>query len=201
MSMKIILDMLLLAAFLTTLLGARVVSDSSNKADRLGALLIFILPCLLVAILLAVAASKGMLNFVPGGRWAQFAAALGVVVALGTAFAVYVSPPESTLWTPISFVVPYLILIGCLAVIHASDVPGLRDSVRHEETGLLVPYDDVDACAAALRRLLTDDPTWDRLRAGAMRWAAGFAWDAVTDQMQAVIERVAAGAESARGGS
>jgi len=74
----------------------------------------------------------------------------------------------------------------------ASDVPGLRDSVRHESTGLLVPHGDVDALAASLIRVLTDEGTWERLRDGALVWAANYTWDGVTDQMQAVIERVAA---------
>jgi hypothetical protein len=32
--------------------------------------------------------------------------------------------------------------------------------------------------------------TWRRLRAGALAWAARFGWDAITDQVEAVIERV-----------
>lgn len=78
----------------------------------------------------------------------------------------------------------------------ASDVPGLRDSVRHEDTGLLVPHGNVEACAWALARVLTDDALWTRLRSGALRWAANYTWDAVTDQMEAVIERTMA--EAAR---
>ncbi|HBT62661.1 MAG TPA: glycosyltransferase family 1 protein, partial [Elusimicrobia bacterium] len=38
----------------------------------------------------------------------------------------------------------------------AADVPGCRDIVRHEETGLLVPPRDGRALAAALRRLIED---------------------------------------------
>lgn len=38
----------------------------------------------------------------------------------------------------------------------ATDVPGCRDVVCHGETGLLVPPRDVDALAAALRRLIED---------------------------------------------
>jgi glycosyltransferase involved in cell wall biosynthesis len=38
----------------------------------------------------------------------------------------------------------------------ASDVPGLARAVRHDETGLLVPEDDVHAYAAAMERLAVD---------------------------------------------
>ncbi|MCI0433244.1 MAG: glycosyltransferase family 4 protein, partial [Gemmatimonadetes bacterium] len=63
----------------------------------------------------------------------------------------------------------------------ASDSPGLRDSVLHEETGLLVPHGDVSALAAALRRLLEDHASRHRLGEGARRFALGFAWAASAD--------------------
>jgi glycosyltransferase involved in cell wall biosynthesis len=50
----------------------------------------------------------------------------------------------------------------------------------------------VEACATAILRLLIDDPTWHHLRTGAIAWAARFSWDAVTDEVEAVVERVAA---------
>ena len=37
-----------------------------------------------------------------------------------------------------------------------TDVPGCRDLIRHEETGLTVPYGDGTALAGAIRRLLDD---------------------------------------------
>lgn len=40
-----------------------------------------------------------------------------------------------------------------------TDVPGCREVIRHEETGLLVEVDDADAVASALCRLLAD-PHW-----------------------------------------
>jgi glycosyltransferase involved in cell wall biosynthesis len=39
-----------------------------------------------------------------------------------------------------------------------TDVPGCRDLIRHEETGLLVPFGDTAALASAIARLLTDRP-------------------------------------------
>ncbi|MBI3982483.1 MAG: glycosyltransferase family 4 protein [Gemmatimonadetes bacterium] len=60
----------------------------------------------------------------------------------------------------------------------ASDSPGLRESVRHEETGLLVPHGDARALADALMRLTGDTPLVTRLGRGARRFAEQFSWDA-----------------------
>ena len=59
----------------------------------------------------------------------------------------------------------------------ASDSPGLRESVRHGRTGLLVPHGDVGALEGALIRLLTDDAGWASLGRAGMEWAAEFHWD------------------------
>ena len=49
----------------------------------------------------------------------------------------------------------------------ATDVGAIADVVRPEETGLLVPAEEPDALAGALRRVLTDRPLADRLRQAA----------------------------------
>jgi glycosyltransferase involved in cell wall biosynthesis len=59
----------------------------------------------------------------------------------------------------------------------ASDSPGLRESVVHERTGLLVPHGDVEALAAALRRLARDEALVERLGAEGARFARTFSWD------------------------
>jgi glycosyltransferase involved in cell wall biosynthesis len=64
----------------------------------------------------------------------------------------------------------------------AADSPGLRDSVRHEETGLLVPCDDPPALAAALARLVADPALVARLGAGGRAFATGLSWDAAAAQ-------------------
>lgn len=66
---------------------------------------------------------------------------------------------------------------ACGTAVVAADSPGLRDSVRRDETGLLVPYGDDAALAAALARVLGDAPLRDRLAAAGVRWASGFRWD------------------------
>jgi glycosyltransferase involved in cell wall biosynthesis len=64
----------------------------------------------------------------------------------------------------------------------AADSPGLRDSVRHEETGLLVPRDDPSALAAALLRLAADPALVARLGAGGRAFAATLSWDDAATQ-------------------
>lgn len=66
---------------------------------------------------------------------------------------------------------------ACGTAVLAADSPGLRDSVRRDETGLLVPWGDDAALAAALERLLGDAALRERLAAAGVRWAAGFRWD------------------------
>jgi glycosyltransferase involved in cell wall biosynthesis len=65
---------------------------------------------------------------------------------------------------------------ACGTAVVAADSPGLRDSVKRDVTGLLVPFDDVEALAAALIRVLTDPALRDRLATGGIEWAARFTW-------------------------
>jgi alpha-1,3-rhamnosyl/mannosyltransferase len=59
--------------------------------------------------------------------------------------------------------------------------------------GLLVPPDDVDALADALRRLALDDAWRARLRAQGLAHAARFSWEATARQTDAVYHEVARG--------
>jgi glycosyltransferase involved in cell wall biosynthesis len=64
----------------------------------------------------------------------------------------------------------------CGLPVVASDRPGLRDSVRHGETGELVPWGDERAMADAALSLLRDQARWTARSEAARRWAAGFSW-------------------------
>ncbi|HSM04821.1 MAG TPA: glycosyltransferase family 4 protein [Longimicrobiales bacterium] len=81
----------------------------------------------------------------------------------------------------------------------ASDAPGLRDSVRDGETGLLAPHGDVPALAAALGRLLDDPDVRQRMGAAARSFALGFSWERTADAMEAIL--VQAAASTLSGGS
>ena len=66
---------------------------------------------------------------------------------------------------------------ACGTAVVAADSPGLRDSVRRDETGLLVRYDDDAALSGALTRVLTEADLRERLAAAGVAWAGRFRWD------------------------
>jgi glycosyltransferase involved in cell wall biosynthesis len=78
----------------------------------------------------------------------------------------------------------------------ASDAPGLRDSVRHGETGFLAPPGDVDAFAARIAELLTDDALAQRMSESALAWSRNFDWDVAAQGMAEEIEAARAGGKS-----
>lgn len=69
----------------------------------------------------------------------------------------------------------------------ASDSPGLRDSVKHGETGLLVPHGDVEALAAALHGLLADPDRLEAMGRRARSFAEGFSWDESARRTEAIL--------------
>jgi glycosyltransferase involved in cell wall biosynthesis len=71
----------------------------------------------------------------------------------------------------------------------ASDVDGLRDSVRDGQTGLLAPYGDVDAFTDAIGRFLEDDAFSLEMSRGALRWSRQFDWDVAASEMGEAIDR------------
>lgn len=66
---------------------------------------------------------------------------------------------------------------ACGTPVVATDVPGLCDSVKNGETGLLVPFGDAKAFAAALGRLLSDPVLKARMRESGLAWAARHTWE------------------------
>lgn len=66
---------------------------------------------------------------------------------------------------------------ACGTAVIASDAPGLRDSVRRDETGLLVPYDDTAALTEAIVRVAGDPRLRERFETAGIAWAARFRWD------------------------
>jgi len=67
---------------------------------------------------------------------------------------------------------------ACATPSLASASPGLRDSVRHGETGYLVPHGDVDALAARMLELAGDPALVARLGGAARHFAEGLSWEA-----------------------
>ncbi|MCK4242803.1 MAG: glycosyltransferase family 4 protein [Dehalococcoidia bacterium] len=79
---------------------------------------------------------------------------------------------------------------GCGTPAIAYDVPGLRDSIRDGETGLLVPSSDIEGLAEAIIKLLTDAELRERLGRNALDWASSFGWDRSAEEYMTVITGV-----------
>jgi glycosyltransferase involved in cell wall biosynthesis len=72
----------------------------------------------------------------------------------------------------------------------ASNSPGIRESVKHGETGFLVPHGDVAAMAACMRRLSGERTLVEHLGVAARRFAEGFTWANAADQTEAHLREV-----------
>jgi glycosyltransferase involved in cell wall biosynthesis len=76
----------------------------------------------------------------------------------------------------------------------ASESPGLRDSVRHGETGFLVPHGDVAGLAARMVEL-ADSPTLvARLGEQARRFAEGLTWERTAAETERHLSDIIGGA-------
>ena len=69
----------------------------------------------------------------------------------------------------------------------AADVPGLRDSVKDGETGFLFEHGNIDQLSEQLIRILTDQALQEKLRRGALEWAANFSWDKAARKFENII--------------
>ena len=80
-------------------------------------------------------------------------------------------------------------LLGTTTI--ASDSPGLRDAVRHDVTGILVPHEDVDALTAAMRRMALEPLYATQLGEAARVHAHTFTWDAAADAFEELLRGAA----------
>jgi len=74
----------------------------------------------------------------------------------------------------------------------ASDAPGLRDSVRHGETGWLAPIGDIPAFSERIAALLSADEQAEAMAVRAVGWARRFDWDIASREMETAIARARA---------
>ncbi len=80
---------------------------------------------------------------------------------------------------------------ACGVPVIGADVPGLRDSIKDEETGLLYRYGDIEALTALLFRFYGNENLRNTLSKNAQKWAAGFDWDdAAADFLKAIDDTV-----------
>lgn len=82
---------------------------------------------------------------------------------------------------------------ACGTAVVASDVAGLRDSVRDGATGRLVPWNDPTALAENVIELLHAPGERRRLESAAVRWASQFDWQSCAGRWLEIIEARRAG--------
>ena len=75
----------------------------------------------------------------------------------------------------------------------ASDSPGLRDSVRHMETGYLVPHGDVHALSARMLELAGNPALVAQLGAAARRFAERLSWERAAAETERHLQDIIAG--------
>jgi hypothetical protein len=81
----------------------------------------------------------------------------------------------------------------------ACDVPGLRDSVAHERSGVLVPDGDAAAFADAVIRLIDQPAYRAELGAGARRLTSYYTWERAASATEEHLHEVAVLGRSRRG--
>lgn len=69
----------------------------------------------------------------------------------------------------------------------AYDVPGLRDSVQHQDTGILVRPGDYEAMASEAVSLLRDTRRYEYMRQRALEYSHGFAWEKTVRTLEEAI--------------
>lgn len=68
----------------------------------------------------------------------------------------------------------------------AYDIPGLRDAVAHDRTGVLVSPNPMEMAGAAIG-ILSDTHRWRRYAAGGLHWARHFTWERSAEQLLTVL--------------
>ena len=70
------------------------------------------------------------------------------------------------------------------------DVPGIRDSIRPGETGLLGPAGDPEALGRAAVALVSEPERYEMVRRAAIEWGNTFSWEATADELLAIAQSV-----------
>ncbi|MBM2816659.1 MAG: hypothetical protein HW421_3421 [Ignavibacteria bacterium] len=79
---------------------------------------------------------------------------------------------------------------ACGTAVISSDVPGLRDSVNKDSSGLLYEYGNIDILAQKILDVITNEDLRQKLSEGAVKWAKSFSWDVSAEKMIEVCRRV-----------
>lgn len=81
---------------------------------------------------------------------------------------------------------------ACGVPVVSADSPGLRDSVKPGQSGLLYPFGSTQDLASTVLRVLRDEDLRQQLSNGAVAWAQQFTWDRSAEQMRALCDSAVA---------
>ncbi len=76
---------------------------------------------------------------------------------------------------------------ACATPAVASDVPGLRDSIKNPHTGILVEYGNYKNFADSIIKLIEDRKLWKEMSRESLNWAQNFDWDASADKFLRIL--------------
>lgn len=72
---------------------------------------------------------------------------------------------------------------ACGTPVFSANVPGLKDSVKENLSGLLYQYGNIDEMVNKINNLITDNTLLHKLESGSLEWARQFSWDKSADEM------------------
>ena len=84
---------------------------------------------------------------------------------------------------------------ACGTPVVASDVPGLRDSVRNRETGYLSPQGDINGFYEKIIIIVSDKEWREKMGREGVVWAQNFDWNKTSDMFLSVINQNLPGRE------
>ncbi len=79
---------------------------------------------------------------------------------------------------------------ACGTTVIASNVPGLKDSVVDDQTGLLFEYGNVQQLSDQLVKILSDGDYRKKLTEGGLNWANRFSWNEAAKRTLELIEEI-----------
>ncbi|MBA3887317.1 MAG: glycosyltransferase family 4 protein [Acidobacteria bacterium] len=98
--------------------------------------------------------------------------------------------PESAISTHFTSPLKLFEYMAAGRAIIASDLPAIREVLRHEVHALLVPPGDAEALGAAIERLLGDRVLAGRLAAAAQQTVVDYGWDRRAERLEALFTQV-----------
>ncbi len=78
---------------------------------------------------------------------------------------------------------------ACGTPVIASNVPGLRDAVRDNETGLFYEFGNIEQLSGKILMMLNDSELRGRLSNEAYKWSMNFNWETVAQKTVELLQR------------